>query len=60
MGGVGRYKFDLMVEPQPAQLSITDLRPFLTSLQLFLQIRAQLTCRERFIDKTKYFPERIF
>ena len=43
-----------------AQLSTTDFRPFLTSLQLFLQIRAQLTCRERFIDKTKYFPERRF
>ena len=49
-----------MQSDRRSQLAATDMRPFLTSLQLFLQIRAQLTYRERFLDKTKYFPERIF
>ena len=33
---------------------------FLTSIWLFLQNQAQLTCTKRFLDKIKYFPERIF
>merc|ERR1712055_266746 len=60
LGRVGTVDSGIGFEKLFAQLSTTDLRPFLTSLQLFLQMRAQQTCRERFLDKTKYFPERIF